>query len=149
MGIGIDFDCDRIRAAVWNAEDGTTVSLASIPCQVAFTGPSKALVGEAAAVLSETLDDSTPVPLVGVQRLLGRSYASLAGAKWLEREASHCLAELIPAAAAAQPADDDDGDDAVEAGVRLRLTFKRPAPSGLKKRGASAGSSKGTAAFSI
>ena len=139
VGIGIDLDCDRIRVSVWSAEDGKTVPLFSMPCRVKFASPTKALVGDdATAAAAEVLEDDTPVPLVGVQRLLGRSYASLAGAKWIEQEADDTIgAELIPAGAAAQASDEgDDGD----AGVRLRLTFKRAAPSGLKKRGgASAG----------
>ena len=144
VGIGIDLDCDRIRVAVWSAEDGRSVPLFSIPCQVAFASPSKALVGDDAAAATAEASDNTPVPLVGVQRLLGRSYASLAGAKWLEQEAEDCIgAELIPAGATAQASDEEEDDGAADAGVRLRLTFKRAAPSGLKKRGgASAGDGK-------
>ena len=82
--------------------------------------------------LTGAANGSAPPPLLGLQRLLGRKYDSLGGARWLEREAD----ELFGCSLEAEGAE-----------ARLRLTFARPAPSGLKRRGASdVPSSRGGAA---
>ena len=132
VAIGIDLGCANVRVAMWSAEDGCAVPVAvgdpsgdddtledALRCCVAFPSANKAVVGEAA------LNATDATPLIGVQRLLGRKYASLDGAKWLEREAEQLVGcSLVPS--------DEPGGD-----VRLKMTFSRPKASGLKKRGAS------------
>lgn len=133
IAIGIDLGAANIRVAVWDADQGRAVPISfiqsefgadlppeAIPSVVAYPTSSKTFVGQAA------LSTPTGVPLIGMQRLLGRTYASLGGAKWLAREADEFIgAELVP----------EDGQD-THGGVRFKMSFERPRPSGLKKRGA-------------
>ena len=135
VAIAIDLGAANIRVAMWDAEAGRGIPVSFIqsefghdlppeamPSVVAYPTSSKTIVGQPA------LATSTGVPLIGVQRLLGRGYASLGGAKWLSREADEFIgAALVP----------EDGDD-THGGVRLKMTFDRQKPSGLKKRGGAA-----------
>ena len=143
IAIGIDLGCASIRVAMWSAADGVAVPIPcgeeeegliaaalAMPCCVSYSTATTVLIGDEA--LTGAANGSAPPPLLGLQRLLGRKYDSLGGARWLEREAD----ELFGCSLEAEGAE-----------ARLRLTFARPAPSGLKRRGASdVPSSRGGAA---
>ncbi|KOO28768.1 hypothetical protein Ctob_010826 [Chrysochromulina tobinii] len=133
IAIGIDLGCASIRVAMWSAADGVAVPIPcgeeeegliaaalAMPCCVSYSTATTVLIGDEA--LTGAANGSAPPPLLGLQRLLGRKYDSLGGARWLEREAD----ELFGCSLEAEGAE-----------ARLRLTFARPAPSGLKRRGAS------------
>ena len=127
VAIGIDLGCDSVRVAIWDAQDGAprVIAIGGIGAD----GESIALPS-VAVITSSKIEVgcqalSRAVPLVGVQRLLGRKFASLHGAKFIEAEGD----ELIGCSLSA--AEDEDG-----APVRLTVTCDRPKPSGLKKRGA-------------
>lgn len=116
---------------MWSCEDGKSVPIAcggfdeplAMPTCIAYpSATATPLVGAAALAAG-----GTAIPIVGVQRLLGRKYSTLSDAKWLAREAEDLIGcDLEP-----------DGPD-----VRVKLSFARPKPSGLKKRGADAPSAK-------
>uniref|UniRef100_A0A7S0IQ38 Uncharacterized protein n=1 Tax=Calcidiscus leptoporus TaxID=127549 RepID=A0A7S0IQ38_9EUKA len=123
IAIGIDLGCDRMRVAVWSAEEGVPVECcAPVPSVVAWrNAASSGLVGDAAL--------HAPAPLLGLVRILGRKYSTLGGAKWLEAEAEAQIGcSLLPS---------DEADGA----VRVKLVLPRPQPSGLKKRGGGGGGS--------
>ena len=143
IAIGIDLGCASIRVAMWSAADGVAVPIPcgeeeegliaaalAMPCCVSYSTATTVLIGDEA--LTGAANGSAPPPLLGLQRLLGRKYDSLGGARWLEREADELFGCSL----------EPEGAEA-----RLRLTFARPAPSGLKRRGASdVPSSRGGAA---
>ena len=121
-GIGIDLGCESVRVAVWNAE---TCEAEAIVC-----GENEEEVGMPCAMRVNAskveAGIGTAYSIVGVQRLLGRSFGSLAGSKYLEAEGQDFIGAAI------EPADEADPH------VRLRVVCERPAPSGLKKRGSGA-----------
>ena len=134
VAIGIDLGCSRIRAAIWSGDDGAAVPIPlgddgafELPCCVTYLKSDKVLVGDAALATS----NATTTPLIGVQRLLGRKFSHLGGAQYLDKESKEFIgAQLEP-----------NGGE-----VRLKLTFARAPPSGLKKRGASDSTSVSKAA---
>ena len=139
VGIGIDLGCEWVRVAVWNAEEGRSEEIScggddemAMRCSARIAG-SKV---EAPCAMNAMEGGSSTVPLVGVQRVLGRKFGSLSGARFLEAESDELIGCTL------------EPSDGLGAGVgspaRLKVVVQRPKGSGLKKRGASAGSSKGT-----
>ena len=105
IAIGIDLGAATLRVAVWDPEQRRAVPISTpLPCVAAYVNATRVLVGGAA--LHTNVSDHV---LIGLQRLLGRSYASLGGAKWLGKEADGFIgAALVP-------------EDGADAGGRVRL----------------------------
>lgn len=128
IAIGIDVGNDYIRASVWDAKEKKAVALVldgeggegedgckALPACVAFTRPTESVVGEAAFSAA-----SAEHTVLGLSRLLGRTYDSAESTQWLEVEGG-----TMPYALAS-------AEDSNE--VRVALTFER-VESRLRKRG--------------